>query len=30
MIELTDDLMLRLAALLPERYWGEYRDKMTR
>src|SRR3954453_16435231 len=22
--ELTDDLMLRLAALLPERYWGVY------
>ena len=30
MAELTDQLMLRLAALLPERYWGVYRDKMTR
>jgi len=30
MTELTDELMLRLAALLPERYWGVYRDKMTR
>ena len=29
MAELTDELMLRLAALLPERYWGVYRDKMT-
>jgi len=30
MTELTDELMLRLAALLPERYWGVYRDKMTK
>ena len=30
MTELTDDLMLRLAALLPERYWGVYRERMER
>jgi 1-acyl-sn-glycerol-3-phosphate acyltransferase len=29
MNELTDDLMLRLAALLPERYWGIYRERMA-
>ncbi len=28
MSELTDELMLRLAALLPERYWGVYRERM--
>jgi 1-acyl-sn-glycerol-3-phosphate acyltransferase len=28
MAELTDELMLRLAALLPERYWGVYRERM--
>ncbi len=30
MSELTDELMLRLAALLPERYWGVYRERMER
>jgi 1-acyl-sn-glycerol-3-phosphate acyltransferase len=30
MTELTDELMLRLAALLPERYWGVYRERMER
>jgi 1-acyl-sn-glycerol-3-phosphate acyltransferase len=30
MSELTDDLMLRLAALLPERYRGTYRDRLGR
>jgi 1-acyl-sn-glycerol-3-phosphate acyltransferase len=30
MNELTDELMLRLAALLPERYWGVYRERMAR
>ena len=29
MSELTDELMLRLAALLPERYWGVYRERMV-
>ena len=28
MSELTEDLMLRLAALLPERYWGVYQERM--
>ena len=28
MNELNDELMLRLAALLPERYWGVYRERM--
>jgi 1-acyl-sn-glycerol-3-phosphate acyltransferase len=30
MSELTNELMLRLAALLPERYWGAYRELMGR
>jgi 1-acyl-sn-glycerol-3-phosphate acyltransferase len=30
MTELTDDLMLRMATLLPERYWGVYRERMER
>jgi 1-acyl-sn-glycerol-3-phosphate acyltransferase len=30
MAELTDELMLRLAALLPERYWGVYHERMAR
>lgn len=30
MTELTDELMLRLAALLPEHYWGVYRERMLR
>jgi 1-acyl-sn-glycerol-3-phosphate acyltransferase len=30
MSELTDELMLRLAALLPEHYWGVYRERMER
>jgi 1-acyl-sn-glycerol-3-phosphate acyltransferase len=30
MTELTDELMLRLAALLPERYRGVYRERMVR
>jgi 1-acyl-sn-glycerol-3-phosphate acyltransferase len=30
MSELTNELMLRLAALLPERYWGVYRERMER
>ena len=25
---LTDEMMLRIAELMPERYWGYYRDKM--
>jgi 1-acyl-sn-glycerol-3-phosphate acyltransferase len=29
MAELTDELMLRLAALLPERYWGVYHERMA-
>ena len=29
MAELTDELMLRLAGLLPEQYRGVYRDKLT-
>jgi 1-acyl-sn-glycerol-3-phosphate acyltransferase len=28
MNELTDEMMLALAQLLPERYWGYYREKM--
>jgi 1-acyl-sn-glycerol-3-phosphate acyltransferase len=28
MNELTEELMLRIAALLPEQYWGIYRDRM--
>jgi len=30
MNQLNDQLMLRLAALLPERYWGVYRERMER
>lgn len=26
--ELTDELMLKIAALLPEQYWGVYRERM--
>lgn len=26
--ELTDELMLKIAALLPEKYWGVYRERM--
>jgi 1-acyl-sn-glycerol-3-phosphate acyltransferase len=29
MTELTDQLMLRLAAQLPERYWGVYRERLV-
>jgi 1-acyl-sn-glycerol-3-phosphate acyltransferase len=28
MNELTDELMLRIAELMPEQYWGHYRSKM--
>lgn len=28
MNELTDEMMLRIAALMPERYWGHYRERM--
>jgi 1-acyl-sn-glycerol-3-phosphate acyltransferase len=28
MNELTDEMMLAIARLLPEQYWGFYRDKM--
>ena len=28
MNELTDELMLRIAELMPERYWGHYRERM--
>lgn len=28
MNELTDEMMLRIAALLPEQYWGVYRERM--
>ncbi|MFO7170307.1 MAG: lysophospholipid acyltransferase family protein [Chloroflexota bacterium] len=28
MSELTDELMLRIAELMPEQYWGHYRSKM--
>jgi 1-acyl-sn-glycerol-3-phosphate acyltransferase len=28
MSELVDEMMLRLAVLLPERYWGVYRERM--
>jgi 1-acyl-sn-glycerol-3-phosphate acyltransferase len=28
MNELTEEMMLRIAELLPEQYWGFYRDKM--
>ena len=28
MNELIDEMMLRLATLLPERYWGLYRERM--
>lgn len=30
MSELTDTLMLSIAELLPEQYWGSYREKMQR
>ncbi len=28
MSELTDEMMLRIAALMPEKYWGYYRERM--
>jgi 1-acyl-sn-glycerol-3-phosphate acyltransferase len=28
MNELTEEMMLRIAALMPEQYWGFYRDRM--
>lgn len=28
MSELTDDMMMRIAALMPEKYWGYYRERM--
>jgi 1-acyl-sn-glycerol-3-phosphate acyltransferase len=28
MNELTEEMMLRIAALLPEQYWGIYRERM--
>ncbi|HWQ15304.1 MAG TPA: lysophospholipid acyltransferase family protein [Roseiflexaceae bacterium] len=30
MQELTDEMMMRIAALMPEKYWGFYREKMLR
>ena len=30
MNELTEELMLRLAELMPEQYWGFYHDRMPR
>jgi len=28
MNELTEEMMLRIAAMMPERYWGFYRKRM--
>lgn len=28
MSELTDEMMLRIAELMPEKYWGYYRERM--
>jgi len=28
MNDLTDDMMLRIAEMMPERYWGYYRERM--
>ena len=29
MNELTEEMMLRIAAMMPERYWGFYRKRMV-